>query len=106
MVTKEEFDSTIGDIHTALDTIIEIQESLINGDSLITFTTPTGEYQAEEGMTWGEWVNSEYNVDGFVINASGYLENGDGGWIYDYADGGHAETADLVIMAGHTYIYD
>lgn len=25
------------------------------------------EYKAERGMTWGEWVDSEYNVDGFVI---------------------------------------
>ena len=30
---------------------------------LITFTIDETEYQAEEGMTWGEWVNSEYNVN-------------------------------------------
>lgn len=24
-------------------------------------------YNAVEGMTWEEWVNSEYNVDGFYI---------------------------------------
>lgn len=34
--------------------------------SLITFTIDGIEYQAEEGMTWGEWVNSEYNVDGYL----------------------------------------
>ena len=36
------------------------------GSSLITFTINGTEYQAEEGITWGEWVDSEYNV----INAS------------------------------------
>ena len=31
---------------------------------LITFTVDGIEYQAEEGMTWGEWVDSDYNVNG------------------------------------------
>lgn len=36
--------------------------------TLITFTIDGEEYQAEEGMTWGEWVESEYNTDGFVTD--------------------------------------
>lgn len=32
--------------------------------NIITFTINNTEYQAEEGMTWQEWVESEYNVDG------------------------------------------
>lgn len=34
---------------------------------LITFSTKDGSYQAEEGMTWEQWVNSEYNVDGWYV---------------------------------------
>lgn len=34
-----------------------------SGSNLITFTIDDVEYQAEEGMTWGEWVNSEYNIN-------------------------------------------
>lgn len=34
--------------------------------NLITFTIDSIEYQAEEGMTWGEWVNSKYNIDGYL----------------------------------------
>lgn len=30
--------------------------------SLISFTIGGTAYQAEEGMTWGEWCNSEYNT--------------------------------------------
>lgn len=30
---------------------------------LITFTIDGTQYSAEEGMTWGEWVNSSYNTD-------------------------------------------
>lgn len=39
----------------------------IEDASLITFTIEDVEYTAEEGMTWGEWVESEYNTDEFVI---------------------------------------
>ena len=35
--------------------------------NLITFTIDGTEYQAEEGMMWGEWIRSEYNTDGYVI---------------------------------------
>lgn len=29
------------------------------------------EYQAENGMTWAEWVESEYNTDGFYVKTYG-----------------------------------
>lgn len=32
---------------------------------LITFTIGDTEYQAKEGMTWEEWVESEYNIDNY-----------------------------------------
>lgn len=45
---------------------------ILGVSSLITFTIDGIEYQAEEGMTWEEWCNSEYNVDGFWCG-SGYV---------------------------------
>lgn len=36
-------------------------------NELITFTVDDVEYQAEEGMTWEDWVNSNYNIDLFTI---------------------------------------
>ena len=33
---------------------------------LITFTVDEVQYQAEEGMTWEEFVNSEYNTDNLI----------------------------------------
>ena len=45
-----------------------------NGDAvIIEFTIggnpmdPGGTYQAEEGMSWREWVASPYNVDEYSI---------------------------------------
>lgn len=36
-------------------------------ESLITFTIDGTSYQAESGMTWAEWCESEYNTAGFYI---------------------------------------
>ena len=36
-----------------------------NGNKLITFTINGTTYQAMNGMTWGEWVESDYNVDSY-----------------------------------------
>jgi hypothetical protein len=36
---------------------------------LITFTVGGAEYQAEEGMTWGEWVETNYNTSGYYCNS-------------------------------------
>ena len=33
----------------------------------ILFTIDGDTYHAEEGMTWSEWVDSEYNTDGFYF---------------------------------------
>ena len=44
---------------------------------LITFTIDGTSYQAEEGMTWEQWVNSSYNTGGYrlstntIVNSSG-----------------------------------
>lgn len=51
---------------------------------LISFTITSydgkeiiSEYQAEKGMTWREWVNSEYNTNGYFISGDMvYLSNG------------------------------
>ena len=52
-------------------------EKKVNNEvNLITFTIAGAEYQAEEGMTWGEWVDSEYNVISAFISADGYLRCG------------------------------
>ena len=41
-------------------------------------TSDIKKYYAELGMTWGEWIKSNYNVDGFY---SGQVGNGDEGWV-------------------------
>lgn len=40
-------------------------------NNLISFSIDGVNYFAEEGMTWEEWVNSEYNTDNYYINNGG-----------------------------------
>lgn len=62
---------TSGGSGTALDimppyTVVYMWKK-ISDDTLITFTIAETNYYAEEGMTWGEWVDSDYNTDVFTI---------------------------------------
>lgn len=93
--------TSIGDIETALDAIIAIQEELI-GVTLITFFVVGDEYTAEAGMTWGEWENSEYNTNGF-FNDGIYMSDDNG---CNYLDpDGNMVTPDMVIIADAHYDY-
>lgn len=38
--------------------------------TLISFTVGSTTYQAEEGMKWYEWCDSEYNTDGYYIDGN------------------------------------
>ena len=61
------------------------------------------EYTATEGMTWGEWVNSNYNVNSFyMINdemAGNYLRSPNGAVDYD----GFLIHGDEVIIENYYY---
>lgn len=62
----------------------------VNDTKLITFYIDNREYQYEEGMTWKEWINSEYNTDNFVFYRNVIKNNGyrcDG--LYVYTNGRH-----------------
>ena len=35
-------------------------------EKIISFSLDGDTYYAEDGMTWGDWVSSKYNTDGYV----------------------------------------
>ena len=71
-----------GDIESALDGIINIQNELLDVATVTIYKTtdPNGEkstYQYKKGMTWAVWVASEYNTDGyFVVDVWVYSADG------------------------------
>lgn len=70
----------------ATDLVVSISASA----NLISFTIDGITFQAEEGMTWGKWVESEYNTDNFyvdlyddsVIRGAAWITIGSGGRVY------------------------
>lgn len=67
-----------------------------NSPTLITFTINSTTYQSEEGMTWAEWVESEYNTFGYYISED--YSN------YIVAPGGGSTR--VVIVVGSFILYD
>ncbi len=47
--------------------VYESIEQQTSTPTLINFSIGSTSYQAEEGMTWEQWVNSEYNTDGYIV---------------------------------------
>lgn len=51
---------------------------------LITFTIEGSQYKAEEGMILADWVNSEYNTDGYYIGDDDYIYSKDNLFILEF----------------------
>ena len=69
---------------------------------MITFTINDTEYQAEEGMTWGEWVESNYNTGRYSILA-GYITDSDLEF-YVYTNPITLTLATDIIISGNSYL--
>jgi len=79
-------------------------EALFSEVTLISFTiggvTIMTTYQAEQGMTWGEWVASQYNTDGFRKQGDYIVSSQD--FIVTNFGGAEVNASDI-ISAGVTY---
>lgn len=91
MSYKTELQSNNIDLEKILDMILAL--GLVDAPKLITFTIADISYQAEEGMTWEEWFDSEYNTSGrtsltgntVILNSAGMLPK-----LTDAIEEGHA----------------
>lgn len=71
---------------------------------MITFNIDSNSYQAIEGMTWGEWVESEYNTGGHqIIGDYIYTESGSNTIVKDRNDSSSKVTANEMIESDFTY---
>ena len=86
------------------DLIATVTPVLYVEPALITFTINGIEYQAEEGMTWSEWVESSYNTGSNLFYKSGstaYIKDMMYEWCVCY-DSAKVVATD-VIIAGAAY---
>ena len=72
---------------------------------MISFTIAGTTYQAEDGMTWGDWVESEYNTGGYRYSSSS------SSWIGDSTNSGilcgaagSILTNNMIVANGSYYI--
>lgn len=124
----------VGNIENALfgtwSGVFEYNVEMEDVKELITFTVDTTNwsaperyvtYQAEKDMTWEQWINSDYNIDGWYVTEdptniiaripsspyptaehclwTGTAAETDGYWEYD----GDIVTADMVIISNGQY---
>ena len=65
---------------------------------LIEFTISGTTYQAEKGMTWEEWIPSEYNTEGYQI-VNNYVMNSSGS-SYVEINGQNPTPTDIIVLDG------
>ena len=71
---------------------------------LVEFTVEGRIYYAEEGMTWGEWLDSDYNTAGFYYTSCGVTGDRFGTPITD--EYYNSLDKDSIIDSSIAYIYD
>lgn len=90
--------------------IVALVLAALNPPEVLSVTLSEETYQFEEGMTWEQWVESDYNTGGYAIcNTSSYgvVISPDGGESFIQ----YAETLDIVlpqeeISAEKSYVVD
>lgn len=80
----------------------EVTYTAGEGVELISFTIAGKQYYAEPDMTWGDWVNSEYNVDDAFDIYYTYIAPNGAATQYVALDG-VGVTKDDTIIANATY---
>ena len=75
----------VTDLSTAIDTskILKYGGEIASTANLIGFTIDGTSYQAEEGMTFTQWVASDYNTGGFTIDTSGVYQSSSDQYVCD-----------------------
>lgn len=107
--TSTEKDATITNLEAEIETLneqIQTLQSQLDELQKISFTVLVGEetleFNAKEGMTWGEWVESSFNTNNYTINDFGEIEV-DNILQTHIFDGDIHITADMTINNGTSY---
>jgi hypothetical protein len=85
----------------------KLAKSIAVRGETISFTIGNKTYYAEQGMTWGEWVDSEYNTTGYFIDNGGGVAVGAGpSWVHYYdkeTTYDYDQDSASIIVAGRAY---
>ena len=71
---------------------------------MISFTVAGTAYQAELGMTWGEWVESSYNTNTAYVIENNYIRtNGTNTYVSTGGNGSTYVTVTEIITPNYSY---
>lgn len=87
---------------STLLTFLKANATKQGATSLITFTIDGTSYQAESGMTWAEWCESDYNTGDYRLNGIWINKGGNGSSYVANSSGTFVTTSDTII-SGHPY---
>ena len=82
------------------------------GPAIITFSLAYAVFQAEEGMTWAEWIDSEYNtytmIGGLQVASDGYVKHiyMEDYWVQRASDGSFARGSEVIIEGEEFRVYN
>lgn len=85
-----------------LDLVALVVAAMPEQIRLITFAIGDKVYQAEEGMTWGEWMESDYSLDEYSPHSLGIVRKTTNGLVY-FNDTTKVWDEDF-ILGGHEYL--
>lgn len=88
-------------VGTFTDTITFTSE-IVETVNLITFTISGTSYQAIDGMAWDEWIDSQYNTDGYYISLERVCDKTSKYVTYD----GTAFSNHIIIEGANYYLSD
>lgn len=97
------FVTAIGNIDTAYPSADGVSFGTVA--STITFTITGTTYQADSGMTWGQWVPSAYNTGGYyVLNNYVYYSTAKATYQVSYSNNTSVQASET-IQSGTSYIH-
>jgi len=73
------------------------------GGTLISFSIDSKSYQANQGMTWGAWVDSSYNTDNYAVDPIDRVIQPYGSTstaVYPSQNGSVVTSSDVIISGG------
>ena len=98
-------DSTVDNVATDTKDVSSTLDSNIQNIVIKTFTYNNTPYQFEDGMTWQDWVDSEFNTADIKIDGSGFTNIQYAIIINVKKDGGYEYWSDYYAKSSHK-IYD
>lgn len=73
----------------------------------ITFYIGGVQYSAFEGYTWKDFVESEFNTNGFSIGANGYVSNSDGSmYLFSSSQASNVKETDVIRTSSTNYMFE